>query len=638
MDRRKLVAILAADVAGYSKLMADDEAATLRSLNEARSLFRKCIEEHGGRLIDTAGDSILAEFVSPVEAVSAALEIQKGLVDLNSAIAEQRRMNFRIGINLGDVIEHEDGTIYGDGVNVAARLQTLAEPGAMCISGTAFDQVEGKLPIGFEFLGEQSVKNIAKPVRVYQLRQRGSVGKVRSRGNRRRRSAFAAVMAFVFVLVGSLVWHQARTPTVPASEKPTNSETNDAVLAMPTGPRLAVLPFANLSGDPQEDYFADGLTEDIITELSRFRDLYVLARNTTYQYKGQAVDVPTVGRKLGVQYLLEGSVRRSGSQVRITGQLIDVRTGAHIWADRYDRKLTDIFAVQDEITGKVVGTIAGGVGSVLQKAGAAAADRKRPDQIEAYDLVLRAKSGYSYSRESYPKAKAFLEEAIKLDPNYAQARQEYAWLRLMGFIFRFEPTQQPPQEIRSNAIKAVELDAADALAHRTAAFGYFFDHQLDLFEREAELAFERAPYNAEIFAQLGAILVMSGQYDRGLALAKKANSLNPISAAGWYHSARFYNFYRKAEYEKAIEIIRQHPAQGICETIHKFVSAYGQLGQAEQARKYWYQCIKIEPNFSPERVHQLFVTWNHPTSMRKQYMEGFAKAGLPCKFPDCEMP
>ena len=627
---RKLAAILSADVAGYSRLMADDEAATLRLLNDARSLFRERIHAHGGRLIDTAGDSVLAEFPSAVEAVDCASEIQRELAKRNAQLAEHRRMVFRIGINLGDVIEQADGTIYGDGVNVAARLQALADPEGICISGTAFDQVEGKLPIRFKFIGEQQVKNIPKPVRAYKALTDPPVGKSGQVGKRRALGIGAAVIVAV-VVGGGIVWKGQQSYLKQAAQL------NDPALAMPSGLSIAVLPFTNMSADSKEDYFSDGLTEDIITELARFRELHVLARNTTFQYKGQAVDIQTLGRKLGATYVLEGSVRKSSDRLRITAQLIDVATGAHIWVERYDRELRDIFTLQDEITSKVIGAIAGGFGSVLQRAGGPATDRKRPDQFEAYDLVLRAKANFYYSREAYPKAKALLEKAIALDPANAQALQEYAWLLLMGYIFRFENTELPPEAIKHNAIRAVELDPADALAHRTAAFGYFFDHQLDLFEREVNLAFELAPFNAEILAQLGAVVTFTGQWDRGIALTNKAISLNPVSAAGWSHSARFFDHFRKKEYAKAIEVIRQHPAQGICETINKYVSAYGQMGQPDKAKEYWSRCLAVEPTFSPERVSQLSDIWNLPPSLTRQFLEGFAKAGLPCKRPNCEL-
>jgi TolB-like protein/tetratricopeptide (TPR) repeat protein len=580
VDRRKLAAILAADVAGYSKLMADDEVATVRSLNDVRDIFRKRIAAHGGRLIDTAGDSILAEFPSAVEAVDAAVEIQHELEKRNTQLAEHRRMQLRIGINLGDVIGQEDGTIYGDGVNVAARLQALAEPGSLCISGTVFDQVEGKLHLGFTYLGEQTVKNISRPVRAYA----SSVDK-------------------------------------PVGAHP--------ALAMPYGPVLAVLPFANLGGDSAGDYFADGITEDIITELARFRELHVLARNTTLQYKGHAVDVHAVGRKLGVHYMLEGSVRKAGNHVRINAQLIDVATGTHCWAERFDREMADIFAVQDQITGKIVGAIAGGGSGIVQSAWRIASQRKRPTDLTAYDLVLRAAAIVWSTPEGFPQAKELLEQAMALDPVYARPRHEYAWLLLLGWIFRLEIAPRPPQDVKRNAIESVRLDPSDALAHRTAAYGYFFDHQLDLFEREARIAFELAPYNAEVFAHLGMAITFTGQWERGVTLAEKGFALNETAAGGWYHTVKYYDYYRRGEYRKAIEAVRQHPYQTFTETKWKYIPAYGQLGELGKAREYFQECIDAVPEFSTDWMLRTQRLWNFPEDYLSHYVEGFAKAGYP---------
>jgi adenylate cyclase len=610
--------------------MADDEAATLRSLNDARDIFRKRIQAHGGRLIDTAGDSILAEFPSAVEAVDCSEEIQHELAKRNHQAAEHRRMQFRIGINLGDVIVQEDGTIYGDGVNVAARLQSLAEPGGICISSTAFDQVEGKLALDFNFAGQQQVKNIAKPVRVYQQGERGRLGKVPSRSGKTRRLALTAGMLLVSVLVGIQVWHKARTSTASVAEQPTVAETSDSVLAMPTGPRLAVLPFANLSGDPKEDYFAEGLTEDIITELARFREIYVLARNTTYQYKGQAVDVPAVGRKLGVQYLLEGSVRKSGSQVRITGQLIDVQTGAHIWAERYDRNLRDIFLVQDEIARKIAGSIAGGPGGTLQAVARRTVERKSEEELKAYDYVLRATLQLQWSNpEGYPKAKAALQKAMLLDPNYARARQTYAWVTFIGWLFRYEKTAAPPREVKENAIRSVELDPTNPQAHQAAAFGYYFDKQFESFEREASIAMELAPNNPEILSPLAFLIAIHGQWERGVKLANKAYSLNAVSADGWYTSALFYDFHRRGMYREAVEVLKFHSNPGIVENLQKYTAAYAELGDLQRAREYWAKCKAIDGEWSADKLNGLGDLWSFERGFWTRYMQSIAKAGYP---------
>jgi len=557
--------------------MAQDEEATVAALNQSRALFRSAVATRSGRVLDTAGDSVLAEFVSPVEAVKCATELQREIARLNASIPEQRRMLFRIGVNLGDVVE-QDETLYGDGVNVAARLQALSEPGGVWIAGTVFDQVEGKLPLVFAFMGEQTVKNIPKPVRAYRV-----------------------------------------APEV----IPTGHVSS---LAMPSGPAIAVLPFTNMSGDPKEDYFSDGLTEDIVTELARFRDLYVLARNTTFQFKGQAVDVAAVGRRLGVRYLLEGSVRKAGNRVRITAQLISVDTGAHVWAERYDHDMTDIFAVQDEITAEVVGAMTGMSGA-LQRAERRAADSKSPERLEAYDLVLRATAMPTGSKEAYRAMRDLLQRAVTLDPSYARAHQEYAWLKLRGWAHHQDDASEPFDRLLAYAIRPVQLDPTDAFAHRTAAWGYFFDHQLDLFEREAELAFQLAPYTADIFAQVGMLISFTGQWSRGVALVTKAHALNAASAAGFYHTTLFYDLYLKEDYRKALEVIRQHPRQQLLETLYKYVMAYGQLAELPKAREYWSKCTAEVPEFSVERVREnIFRRWNFLESDTENFLEGIAKA------------
>jgi adenylate cyclase len=568
--------------------MGEDEHTTLETLAAHRRLISAHVSEHGGRVVDSPGDALLAEFPSALEAVRATVEIQRDLHERNVMRPENRRMEWRLGINLGDVIE-ESGGLYGDGVNIAARLQALAEPGGICLSGTVFDQVEDKLPLTFSSAGEQTVKNIAKPVRAYHaviggLDQPAQAKEARQLARRPWLTVLALAVVAIVAVVG---WQLTRTP---GTERADAMHGGDPVYAMPTGPRVAVLPFVNLSGDPKEEYFADGLTEDIITELSRFRELYVLARNTTYQYKGQAVDVPAVGRKLGVQYLLEGSVRRSGTQVRITGQLIDIQTGAHIWADRYDRSLRDIFLVQDEIARKIAGSIAGGPGGTLQAAARQAGESKAGDQLKAYDCVLRVTlQNQWWTPAGYPKGKADLQKAIALDPGNARARQTYAWVMLIGWILRYEKTPAPPREVKENAIRSVELDPTNPHAHLAAALGYYFDKQFEQFEREASIAMESAPNNPEILAPLAFLIAIHGQWERGVRLAIKARDLNAVSAGGWANSALFYDFHRRGMYREAVEVMKLHPNPGIIENWQKF-TAVMPLGDLQRAREYWNKC------------------------------------------------
>lgn len=627
--KRKLAAILAADAAGYSRLMADDEAATLRSLNESRMVFRAHIEGHGGRLIDTAGDSILAEFVSPVEATSAAAEIQRALHEMNAPLPTHRRMQFRIGINLGDVIEQEDGTIYGDGVNVAARLQELSEPGGLCISGPAYDQVEGKLPLAFKSIGEQPVKNIAKPVRAYRVILGVSAGKSRRSYRDKRRSLAIGVATIVVVLVtAGIVWKIQE----PVADQGLSS--NDSSLAMPSGPSIAVLPFTNMSGDPKEDYFSDGLTEDIITELARFKDLYVLARNTTFQYKGKAVDIVALGKKLGARYVLEGSVRRSGEQLRITAQLIDVSNGAHIWADKYNRSMRDIFAIQEDLANKIAAMIAGGDLSVLRRAAIRSSFQASPNELKAYDHLLRAAVfDASWSKENYDLALVHLKKAIKIAPDNARARQQYAYTLLIGWVSGLDEAPAPGKEIRENAIRSLQLDPNDPRAHRTAAAGYFFDKQLTRFAEEAQIAIALSPNDAQMLAELGALFAFSGDWKRGIAWSKKAKSLNAQYAAGWYHSAIHYDLYRQGKYRESLGAVLAHPEQHTLHTQWKYVPLYGELGDREKAREHWKKCVEIDPDWSVARLIEHLRLWNVPESLIGRYVDGYAKAGYSVEKP-----
>src|SRR3984893_15180441 len=385
---RKLAAILAADVAGYSRLMGADEEGTLARLKaHRRELIDPKIAEHRGRIVKTTGDGLLVEFASPVEAVRCAGEIQKAMREREGSLPEDRRIEIRGGINLGDVIIEEDD-VYGDGVNIAARLEALADPGSVVISSAVFEQVRDRVPDGFEDLGDQQVKNIARPVRVYRLAQ-------------------------------------LSTPETPTPMSP---------LPLPDKPSIAVLPFANMSGDPEQEYFADGVVEEITTAISWLPWLFVIARNSSFTYKGRAVDVKQVARELGVRYVLEGSVRKAGNRVRITGQLIDTATGAHIWADRFDGALDDIFELQDQVASSDVGAIE----PKLRQSEIERTARKPTESLDAYDLYLRALAQYyKYTDEGMREAIALLQRALVIDPSYAPAAAMIGWCcgwqRLQGW-------------------------------------------------------------------------------------------------------------------------------------------------------------------------------------------------------------
>jgi adenylate cyclase len=595
--------------------MAEDEQATLATLTEYRSVMGNLIAQHRGRVIDAPGDALLAEFASAVEAVQCAVEIQRDLAGRNAQLPESRRMLVRIGVNLGDVIE-QGGGLYGDGVNIAARLEGLADPGGVCVSGTVFDQVEGKVYVGFRYAGEQTVKNIAKPLRTYHAQ----LGTKTLRKTRPARRALILAAALMLSALATIAFWQLR-------DHGAKWEQHDAMLAMPNGPVIAVLPFTSIGGDPEQDHFGDGLTEDIITELARFRDLHVLARNTTFQFKGKAVDVSAVGRKLGARYVLEGSVRRSGGQLRVTAQLIDSTTGAHLWAERYDRDVRDIFAIQDEITGRIVASMMGSDVSVLKRAQMRSGSR-HPADLQAYEHVLRGSLfDYDWTKESYALAKEHLQKAIQLAPDYARARQQYAYTLLIGWISGLEQNPVAPAEIKENAIHSVKLDPTDHRAHRTAAVGYFFDHQLDLFEREAEIAIQMAPYDAQVLAELGFLFLCTGQWDRGIALVRKSQALNPGLASGWYHTAMHYDYFKRGMYKEALEIVRAHPSQHLIHTQWKYVAAYAALGELDKARAHWAKCLELDPNWSADEMIRQFELWNWPKAFADEYVRTFGKLG-----------
>ena len=453
--KQRLAAILAADVAGYSRLMAADERATVAALDAARAVFRIQIETNQGRVIDMAGDSVLAVFETAIGAVSAALSIQRELDASSTPLPEDRRMRFRIGVHLGDVIEKADGTIYGDGVNIAARLEGLAEPGGITVSESIRTAVRGKVNTTFEDQGEQQVKNIPHPVRAYRLGAEGS------------------------------------------TEPKPQPAIGEIDLSLPDKPSLAVLPFTNLSGDPEQEYFTDGITEDIITELSRFHSLFVIARNSSFTYKGKSVDVRTVAKELGVRYVLEGSIRKASNRIRVTGQLIDALTGNHIWAEKYDRVLEDIFSVQEEVTQSIVAAIAPQIGATEQEK----ARRRRPENLTAYDLALRASAnGEEANRNSdlelWGRALGEAREALSLDPRSILAlnaiAQMQAW-HLFKFMGAGPDAQVRWQEGVASATKAIELD----------------------------------PSGSQGYTRMGMLLSLAGRGNEALANARRAYELNP---------------------------------------------------------------------------------------------------------------
>lgn len=453
--KRKLTAILSADVKGYSLLMQDDEEATVRTITAHRDIMTHLIQGCHGRVLDAKGDNILAEFPSVVDAVQCGVEIQKEIESKNSDLPENRKMTWRIGINLGDVIE-EGETIYGDGVNIAARLEALAAGGGLCISRTAFDQVKNKLNLGYKYLGEHSVKNIAEPVRVYNVlmepKHAGTVlGEASKESKSLRWKAVAVMLAIVVVAVA--IWHfyLRQPPIEPGSIEKMAYSLRDK-------PSIAVLPFNNMSGDPEQDYFSDGITEEIITALSKTKRLFVIARNSTFTYKGKPIQVQAAARELGVSFVLEGSVRKAGERVRIAAQLTDA-SGHSLWAERYDRDLKDIFSVQDEITMRIVTSLQ----VQLTEGEQARISGNNTDNLEAYLKLLQAREHfYQMNKQGSMRARDLAEEAAELDSEYAAPYVIIALTHMMDLWFRF--TDSPEESMRlaaESSEKALSLDKLD---------------------------------------------------------------------------------------------------------------------------------------------------------------------------------
>ncbi|MDA9436601.1 adenylate/guanylate cyclase domain-containing protein [Bradyrhizobium sp. CCBAU 51627] len=580
---RRLAAVLAADMVGFSRLMEVDEAGTLARLKTHRvELIDPAIAKNRGRIIKTTGDGMLAEFHSVVDAVLCAAEVQRRMARRNADVPPPRWIQFRIGINLGDVIVDQND-IFGDGVNVAARLEALAEPGGICVSGAVRDQVGDRLDgVQFDDLGEQSVKNIARPIRTFRIR-------------------LAEGPASLPDL--------ARAAVTPAgvSKKPS----------------IAVLPFANMSGDPEQEFFADGLTEDIITELSRFHDLLVISRNSTFVYKGKAVKVQDIGREFGVDYVIEGSVRKAGGRVRVTVQLIDAQTDRHIWAERYDRELQDIFAIQDEMTCAIVATLPGRVEAATHDR----TTRKTTDNMPAYECVLAAKLLHHRSnRDDNAQAQRLLDRALALDPNYAHAHAwkacvlgqcwTYGWYSDREAIFA---------QVASELEIALALDDNDADVHRILAALNLTRHDFERATYHQERALALNPNYDLVVVQQGELLTWLGLPEEGIDWIKKAMRLNP------YHPERFWSHLGRAYYcaekyaEAAVAFSRiTRPDH----THHAFLAAtFAQMKNAVAAGAHAEEVLKREPGFS---VAAYLATLHYRRELDRQRHEvGLIAAGLP---------
>jgi adenylate cyclase len=606
---RRLAAILAADVVGYSRLMREDESGTLERLTELRQeVLEPLIAQHCGRIVKLMGDGLLVEFASVVEALTCAVAWQSRVGEREVQCDEDKRLTFRIGVNLGDVIV-EDQDIHGDGVNIAARLEGLAEPGGICISGTVFDHAKGKVELAFADLGEQQVKNIPEPIRVYKVASNADEGPAR-------KASTPADLA-------------GETKSVPQG-KASDEAGIDLDLSLPESPSIAVLPFTNMSGDPEQEFFSDGITEDIITTLSKIPTLLVIARNSTFTYKGAPIDVKQVSREQGVRYVLEGSVRKAGSRVRVTAQLIDATTGHHVWAERYDRDLEDIFAVQDEITREVVVAL----DVRLREGEQARVWSGGTKSVEAWECIRLSQDALNrFKAEDRIEARRLIDRALELDPNYATA-----WFSLGGYYFheaesgtRYENEADQDATLDSAvkcATKAVELDPSLADAYGLLGLCQLSKEDYDLAVATTEKAIALAPNQAENLAMASLVLNKSGKPERALELIKSAMRLCPIYPA-WYLSvlAKAYrSLGRNESAAGAFEVSLARNPDDITDWVG-LAATLGELARAEDAKRAVAEILRLHPDFSIKNYVRR-LSYRDPAELTR-FEEGLRKAGLP---------
>ena len=628
---RKLRAILSADVQGYSRLMGDDEVATFKTITEYREIFSSIVNQYNGRVVDSPGDNILSEFASVVDAVQCAVEIQKVLKAKNEGLPENRRMIFRIGVNLGDVI-HEDDRIYGDGVNIAARIESLADGGGICISGTAYDQIENKLALGYNYFGEHSVKNIAKPIRVYKVPMDPKDVVKKTKPKLAKNAAIAVAIAIILV-AAAIVWNSylrpAPIPTKAISKKTssTDESTNKPPLPNSDKRSIAVLPFTNMSGDPKEQYLCDGFTEHIITVLAKISDLSVTARNTTFTYKGTPVNIQKLGKELKVKYVLEGSIQKSGNRIRVTAQLIDTATGNHLWAENYDRNIEDIFDLQDEIALKISQSLhvklVGGTGMNPCARGT--------DNVDAYLKFIQAMHYHNLGDiEGLNLSIKMCEEAIELDPNYGPAYSLLAWENLneIGLCVSSSPKQSMAKAFEL-AQKALSVNNSCPFAHETMGAVYIFMGQNDKALEQFNKAIEMDSNWPDIYVIRCYYLIRTGKLNEALISLKKAFRLNPLPPP-WYFTFLGRAYTMLERYDEAI--LAFESALKISPRFlygHMFLSfVYAILGDEENTRFQVSEILKINPHFS-FGCFRPFVNSYKDAAIKKRLTEGLQKAGLP---------
>ncbi len=623
--RRKLVAIISADVKGYSRLMGEDEESTVTAITDHRNRFCDIMRRHRGRVVDAIGDNVLAEFASVVDALKGAWEVQKELGERNSKLPEHRRMQFRIGLNVGDVIEDE-GRLYGDGVNVAARLESLADAGGILISGTVYDQIKNKLPYRFEYIGDQQVKNIQDPIPAYRVLMDsagvpGALSKSIPIAHRRPNLAKIAMTTGIIavLILGAYLWIEMHARSLsdgpPAGRSPNQSVSRRA--------SIAVLPFSNLNSDREQDYFIDGITNDLITALSKFRELLVISSSTVFTYKGKAVNIRDLGQALGVRYIIEGSIQKVSDKVRVNAQLIDAATGYHIWSERYNREIEDLFAVQDEIVHAIVGQLA----VQIDAAERTRAMRKDTQNLEAYDFLLR---GLEYNRRrtraDSRKARQMFEKAIERDPefapayvglgNYYRRQVEYGWT---------EFPRQALQRSEELALKALSLDDSEAEAYTLLGNVHIYAQQYDRAIGHLDRAISLNPTDAFSYRMRGQVLLWSGKTDEAIRSLETSRRFDPNMQTGLPMFLGIA-YYLKGQYDKAIDVLEEGLSRRPDWVGNHILLAavYAESGRADSARREAQEVLRLQPFFKIDQYGTVFRN----QADRERIVQGLRKAGL----------
>ena len=627
---RKLRAILSADVKGYSLLMSDDEAFTIKTLKEYRGIMSTQIQEHHGRVVDAPGDNLLAEFSSAVDAVTCAVEIQKILKSKNDQLEDDKKLQYRIGVNIGDIVQDGD-RIYGSGVNVAARIEGLAEPGGICISRNAYDHIKDKLNFGFRYLGDHDVKNIKDPVRVYKvLTDPEDAGiLIEERSHKQQKKWPALAIATVAILIGIIVWqfYYEKSPPIEAAL------VENMAFPLPDKPSIAVLPFKNLNDDPAQDYIGDGITENIVSALSKISEMFVISRDSTSTYKGKPVKIKQVSEELGVQYVLEGSTQKSGNRVRVTAQLIDATTGHYLWSEKYDRELHDIFALQDEITHKIIVELQ----VKLTEGEQARLSQKSTTNLEAWNYANRGLALWMRpSPENNAKAMALFEKAVELDPNYVWAWVKLAWTHSVARKPGF--SQQSPAEhlkmLFDISEKVLTMDESDSDVQALSGLAHLYRDEPEKAIAAGEKSIVLSPTNAQSHALLAVSMNTVGRFEDVIRLVQKAMRLHPYYPA--YYLTWLGGGYRMTgRYEEALSVYKQfldRSLKGEYPVIaaHLYLAElYAEIGKVEEARVHAAEIFKIEPGFSLENIDKINTYHYSDPTLLEPRLKALRKAGIP---------